>query len=247
VTKVSTSLPFLSAFAGIKGLAIGDDKFIIGNEKYSGYIGIAFVYDFTGSEIFTNQHNDTSSSDNFGFAVDIADGFIVAGAYTKGSYGAAYIFTDTGTQMARLDPVNETVNMYFGHSVGVSNDKVVVGAPLYTGQRGAVYVYSINGSFLFMIDGASNTVAGDRFGWSVDISDAQNKIIVGAPFHDSFGLSSGAVYIFQTDGTEIQQRYGSYAHQQFGEKVAISDSKAVVGTKHDNQYLGVGAGGIWLM
>ena len=52
------------------------------------------------------------------------------------------------------------------------------------------------------------------FGKAVDISDAQNKFIIGAPKNHSFYFgNSGVVYIFDaSDGTELKQYYGSYFH-----------------------------------
>jgi len=56
--------------------------------------------------------------------------------------------------------------------------------------------------------------ASNIFGKAVDISDAPNKFIKGAPKYHSFYFgNSGVLYIFDaTDGTELKQYYGSHFH-----------------------------------
>ena len=249
VTKTTTSIIFPASQAGASGLAMDANFYVVGMPLYLTNSGLVFVYDLTGTELFTIQNNDNAINDYFGWDLDIADGYIVVGAYGNSGVGAAYIFTDTtGTQMAKLNPVNPTSNMRFGYSVGVSNGKVVVGAPKHNGQ-GAVYVYSINGSFLFMIAGASDTLAGDDFGWAVDISDAQNQIIVGAPMYNTPTLvNCGAVYIFDaTSGAELKRYYGTKSNHNYGLEVAISDTIAVVGTIKDSGFNGAQTGGMFLL
>ncbi len=120
-------------------------------------------------------------------------------------------------------------------------------------QSGAAYVFVRNGSnwtqqaYLK----ASNTGAGDEFGWSVAISG--DTIVVGAPFEDSNATgvngnqnnnvaSSGAAYVFVRIGTNwFQQAYlkasntggplpGDSAGDTFGWSVAVSDDTIVVST-----------------
>src|SRR5690606_19475603 len=43
---------------------------------------------------------------------------------------------------------------------------------------------------------ASNTSAGDSFGWALALSDDGNTLAVGAPFENSSATDSGAVYVF---------------------------------------------------
>ncbi|MCC6303186.1 MAG: FG-GAP repeat protein, partial [Gammaproteobacteria bacterium] len=92
---------------------------------------------------------------------------------------------------------------------------------------------------------ASNTGAGDRFGFTLDLSDAGDILVVGAPFEDSdaggvfqtlpHGVEdndtagdSGAAYVFVRDGDAIwnQQAYvkasNTEAGDGFGTAVAVS-------------------------
>ena len=105
-----------------------------------------------------------------------------------------------------------TVNSNFGWSVAYAGDidndnydDVIVGAPGYSSNKGAAYIYKGGSSMDSAVDvtfiGAEN---GDNFGYSVayagDInSDSYSDVIIGAPFSDGSGgtkSDSGAVYIF---------------------------------------------------
>ena len=68
---------------------------------------------------------------------------------------------------------------------------------------------------------------GDLFGKAVDISDAQNKIIVGIPQNHSYYFGNrDAVYIFDAnDGTELNLYYGVQTKHQCSLEVTISVKK----------------------
>lgn len=71
---------------------------------------------------------------------------------------------------------------------------------------------------------ASNTGAGDSFGYSVAIADDGDTVAVGAPFEDGLG----AVYVFErvAEGVWVQQAYvkatQGEANDQFGLSIALS-------------------------
>ncbi|HWN95924.1 MAG TPA: FG-GAP repeat protein, partial [Methylomirabilota bacterium] len=114
------------------------------------------------------------------------------------NFGAAYVFVRTGTnwiQQAYLKASNAGSNDLFGWSVAISGDTVVVGADFEssnaTGVNGDQSDNSASGAgaaYVFVRDGtnwsqqaylkASNTGAGDIFGFSVAISG--ETIVIGA-------------------------------------------------------------------
>jgi hypothetical protein len=119
--------------------------------------------------------------------------------------GAAYVFVRDGTswaQQAYLKASNAESGDYFGFSVSISGNTIVVGAyqedSNATGVNGTQNNDSSNSfnsgaAYVFVREGtswtqqaylkASNTEAGDVFGYSVSISE--NTIVVGAHFEDS--------------------------------------------------------------
>ena len=169
-------------------------------------------------------------------------------------------------QQAYLKASNTDAGDYFGLSVAVSGETLVVGAPGEASNAkgingnqanndalnaGAVYVFVRSGdtwrqqAYLK----ASNSGAGDRFGWSVAISGA--TIVVGAPLESSDAKrvngnqtnddahSSGATYVFvRSKGKWHQQAYlkasNSGPGDKFGWSVAMSGRTIVVGTPSES-------------
>ncbi len=87
---------------------------------------------------------------------------------------------------------------------------------------------------------ASDAAAGDEFGFTVSIDG--DTAVVGAPFNDDAGSSSGSAYIFQQDPAdpdawvEIRILLADFpaAGDQFGYSVSISGDFAIVGAKGDD-------------
>ncbi|HSH28224.1 MAG TPA: hyalin, partial [Wenzhouxiangella sp.] len=140
--------------------------------------------------------------------------------------GAAYVFVRSGStwsQQAYLKASNTDAYDYFGWSVAVDGDTVVVGASgedsnatgvdgnqsdNSTSNAGAAYVFVRSGSTWSQQAylKASNTDAGDGFGWSVALEG--DTVVVGAYGEDSNATgvdgnqsdnsagSAGAAYVF---------------------------------------------------
>ena len=178
--------------------------------------------------------------------------------------GAAYVFVRTGTtwsQEAYLKASNTGAGDLFGWSVSASGDTVVVGAfeegSNATGvngnqnndlalQSGAAYVFVRNGTTWSQEAylKASNTEAGDNFGYSIAVSD--DTMAVGTVFEDSAATGvngnqgdnsanyAGAVYTFVRNGTSwSQQAYlkasNTDAEDLFGYTLSLSGETLVVG------------------
>ena len=177
-------------------------------------------------------------------------------------FGAAYVFVRSGStwsQQAYLKAGNTGKYDAFGISVAIAGDTVVVGAfgegSLTTGVNslpnelasgsGAAYVFVRSGSTWSQQAylKASNTGAGDNFGFSVAV--AGDTIIIGAPGDDSSttGVNSvsnearkgsGAAYVFIRSGsTWNQQAYlkasNTGADDFFGTSVAVSGNTVISG------------------
>jgi hypothetical protein len=190
--------------------------------------------------------------------------------------GAAYVFTRSGStwsQQAYLKASNTDAGDRFGAAVAVSGDTLVVGAwkesSNATGvggnqadnsasQAGAAYVFTRSGSTwsqqAYMK--ASNTDAGDNFGYAVAISG--DTLVVGAPGEsssatgvggdqaDNSAAVAGAAYLFTRSGTTwTQEAYvkasNTDPNDAFGETVAISDDTlAVAALGESSDATGVG-------
>lgn len=178
--------------------------------------------------------------------------------------GAVYVFAWNGaswTQQAYLKASNTGAFDRFGYSLTLSGDTLAVGA-LSEGSRatgingngadngatdsGAVYVFQRTAGVWAQqaYIKASNTDAGDFFGYSVALSG--DTLAVGAPLESSnatgingnqannSAMYSGAVYVFaRTAGVWAQQAYikasNTDSQDQFGSSVALSGDTLAVG------------------
>jgi hypothetical protein len=178
--------------------------------------------------------------------------------------GAAYVFVRSGTtwsQQAYVKASNTGANDFFGSAVAISGDTIVLAALLEdsiaTGingdqsnnsapDSGAAYVFVRSGTTWSQQAylKASNTGAGDQFGYSVAVSG--DTVVVGALWEDSnttgvngdqsnnSAPNAGAVYVFARSGTTwSQQAYvkasNTGVNDSFGHSVSVSGCTAIVG------------------
>ena len=196
--------------------------------------------------------------------------------------GAVYVFTrsSTGTwkEQAYIKASNTDAHDQFGYSVSLSDDgnSLAVGAinedsnakgidgaqdNNSTSNSGAVYVFTRSGEDWTQqaYIKASNSGAGDQFGFSVSLSGNGHTLAVGARHEDSNStgvggvdnnnsINTGAVYVFTRNGTDwSQQAYikasNSGAGDQFGFFVSLSEdghTLAVAAVDEDSNATGVG-------
>lgn len=200
--------------------------------------------------------NDGASGDQFGSSVAISGNTAVVGAYyDNGKIGSAYVFRDNGAgdwmQIAKLTADDGAANDEFGNSVAVFGNTVLVGAHLDSnaggGAAGAVYVFQDNGDTWSQVDKlmAADGSVFKQFGSSVSLSS--NTALIGASGDGTFGLLSGAAYVFQRDGLLVWQQMDKLtasdgnAGDLFGSSVALSGNTAVVGASAESDG-GAGAG-----
>ncbi|MCM3870756.1 MAG: FG-GAP-like repeat-containing protein [Pyrinomonadaceae bacterium] len=187
----------------------------------------------------------------FGNAVAISGNTMVVGARfdstTASQAGAAFVYVLNGTtwtQQAKLLANDGATLDKFGQSVAISGDTIVVGAyqddsPLSNG--GSAYVFVRNGTTWTQQQKltATDGTADDEFGNAVAI--VSDTLVIGAHFADlPSNSAAGAAYRFTRSGTvwtEVQKLTPSGATlggNQFGESLAVSGDKLVVGSDHDD-------------
>ena len=168
--------------------------------------GSAYIFQRTADgwvQVAELLPDEIESGDGFGWSVSISGQTAVIGTGSARSAVGAYVFqeTDSGwAQVAELSPA-EGRPIGFGQSVSIDGTTVIVGA-LDDPQRGV----SAGSAFVFQAAGGGweeiakllpgDVHAGDRFGWSVAISD--DLAIVGAGYAaNPAGTKSGAAYVFR--------------------------------------------------
>ena len=212
---------------------------------------------------------NTSAGAKFGFSVATSGDILVSGSPAQGANaGAAYVFVRNGTnwnQGAYLKASNAEAGDSFGYSVSVSGNTVVVGAPSedsnstrVNGNGGNNLALNSGAAYVFVRSGtnwsqeaylkASNTGAGDLFGWSVAVSG--DTVVIGAQGETSNATGvngnqagnsetyAGAAYVFVRSGTNwSQQAYlkasNTGAGDRFGWSLAVAGDTVLVGAPYE--------------
>ena len=207
----------LTAADTASGDLFGRSVAIDGNTIVVGTSNADAVYVFrttdggaTYDELAKLTASDAAEGDWFGLHSVAIDGDTIV--VSAGGGQAAYVFrtTDGGVtygQVAKLTADDAAADDEFGRSVAIDGDTVVIGS-LYDDDGGS---YSGAAHVFRTTDGgatydelakltASDAAEGDRFGWSVAIDGG--TIVVGTPYDDDAGLTSGSAYVFSGAGSE---------------------------------------------
>lgn len=165
--------------------------------------GSAYVFDaLTGQQRFKLRAADGAAGDLFGFSLAAHGHLLAVGAPfddDRGAdSGAVYLFdTRTGQQLAKFTPADGAAGDRFGWSVGLTAERLTVGAPLddeAAVDAGAVYVFDIATGAQLAKRVASDALGGDAVGSTLAI--AGDTVVAGAQTGDD----AGAVVVFSLDG-----------------------------------------------
>lgn len=189
------------------------------------------------------------TSDRFGWACDVSgDTMVITSLFGDGASpvsGKAYVFERSGsvwTETQIIEPLDGETSDWFGRSVSIEGDTMVFGIPQDDdngSDSGSVWVWAYNG-LVWIPQGkllANDGVAGDNFGQSVSLSG--DTIVVGAPFDDDSGSSTGSAYVFTRIGTTWTQQSKLTASDgdtgdSFGYSVACDGDRALIGSYRAN-------------
>ena len=224
-------------------IAIGHGRIVVGAPNANSGQGNAYIFDLSGNQLGIITASDSSTTaDDFGRRVAIGNEKIVIGDYGNdpgggananalNAAGAAYIYDLDGSNEIKITASDGIGGDNFGDAVAVGSNRVVVGARRDGFDKGSVYVYDLSGTQLTKIT-ASDGQAGDNFGFSVAIES--NKIIVGSPLDDDNGSMSGALYVYDLDGTnESKITVINTADDQLARSVSAGLNKIVVGAPYE--------------
>jgi hypothetical protein len=217
--------------------------------------GAAYIFFFNGASWVQYQKltaSDGDGQDEFGYSVSISGNRAIVGAAydnvgSNAAQGSAYIFANGGIwfQQTKLTAPDGTGFATFGRSVGISGDKVIVGADLAPDDpkqelHGAAYMFLYTGGswqYLQKLTSVDLIPAGifpqpQHFGISVGISG--NYAVVGGPGI----LNSGRACVYAYSGTTWKRTRVLFASDgaeldQFGMCVSISGDYAIAGAYSD--------------
>ena len=220
-------------------VSISGDYAIVGafrNDDDGDLSGSAYVFLREGDEWTQQQKltaDDAAEEDLFGLSVSINGDYVIIGAYRNDddgeNSGSAYIFVRDGdewTQQQKLTADDAAANDEFGCSVSLSGDYAIVGASRDDDDAedsGSAYVFVFIGDEWIQqqkltADDADST---DAFGHSVSIDI--NHSIIGSPWNDDDGETSGSAYIY----TLVSEITVSHDELMFGE-VWVGESEELI-------------------
>ena len=222
-------------------VAVGSGRIVVGdgyNDVGSNIDqGTAHVFDLNGNVTrLWITASDGAAEDRFGTSVAVGSGRIVVGARLHDvgintNQGLAHVFDLNGNVIRSWITASDgAANDEFGTSVAVGSGRIVVTARLddvgINTNQGSAYIYDLDGNNEVKIT-ASDGSAYDYFGRSVAVG--HQKIVVGANQKDGAGISRGAAYIYDLDGTQVGILTGYASFDGFGRSVAVGCGKIVVG------------------
>jgi uncharacterized repeat protein (TIGR01451 family) len=203
---------------------------------------------------------DGRKGDEFGRSAAIDGDWLAVGAPFASGSGVVYLFHRNGegsawVQTSKITASDARLGDQFGLTLALSGDTLIVGAPNQVGNAGslsgAVYVFHRDGNVWTQEQklAASDAAPFDNFGFSLAIDGT--RIVVGAPFHDDAGRSSGEAYVFEWTGTTWSQTAkltagDAAAGDEFGSAVAASGDRLVVAARADDVAGKVDAGSAWV-
>lgn len=250
-------------FAGL-GLALDAGIVVVGvpaDDERGNDAGAAVVYELQGakgwSETATLLASDGTGATGAGGASAIFNNIAIVGAPSQWSGpGTATVFErgveGDWSETAVLSDGTGEFGTLFGYAVTVSEETVIVGARGLDGHTGRSFVFDrdtdgdwVESQVLITSDASS----GDRAGWSI-ASDA-DVAVIGAVFGDSGFSDAGSAYVFERNEVGVWAETAAVAADDgeygdhFGESVAVSGGRIVVGSVYDDD-LGNDSGGVYV-
>ena len=235
---------------------ISETTLIAGYTSYVGNAGGVFIMEYTGKKWELLQHfktPDNNTRDQYGHAVAIEGDIAVVSAYEHGGKkpvaggplgegpGLVYIYERGGKEFAeraQLKGDGIKNNDRFGYSVDLNGNTLIAGTPFHDEEKGAVYVYVLDGNKWKEQTKLQADDAGvkNRFGW--DCAIHENTIVVGAPLAAAPARLSGAAYVFKRQGDAWAQVAkvvpdDGDGGDGFGVSVDVSKSRIIVGANKD--------------
>ncbi|NNE02814.1 MAG: T9SS type A sorting domain-containing protein [Eudoraea sp.] len=215
----------------ILGLSLDEDgtRVAIGTPLYDGVRGKVVVYSYNGSDwIQTGQEIIGETPTDFtGFSIDLnaSGNRLIVGSFTHNvNQGRTVVYDYNGTNWVQVgSTIFGSGPSDSGRSVSISDSGTViaVGEPGTNNSTGRVRTYDFDGNdWIIKGQALSGLEEGSQFGFSLDINDGGDRIVVGSLKYQ------GSIRMFEFDGNSWnplgQVVYGDVMDDHLGEFVSIS-------------------------
>ncbi|PNW29222.1 T9SS type A sorting domain-containing protein [Formosa algae] len=226
-------------------IAVGTPQFDVGSDSNNGLIR---VYDWDGED-WVQLGGDLvgDEGDFYGMYVDFSkDGnrMVTGSRFGENEFGnktgdiKVYDWSGTAWGQVGSDLAATYEFTYFGQYCKISADgtRIVAAGYGHNSDRGIVKVYDWDGTDWSESFSKEGVDADEWYGYSVDLSDDGNILVVGNPYSTQAGSSSGRVFIYAYDGEEWSQ---------IGDTINGDTEWAITGAavsiSGDGQYVAVGS------
>lgn len=155
------------------------------------------------------------------------------------------IFGADITEIAKLTASDGAPYDIFGSAVDIEGDYLFVGAHVDDDHKGSVYIFKYNGSQWIQ---DIKIIAPDRdaYEWQCfggEVEAQGNRVLIGAYYNDDNGYASGAVYVYERNGSLWSQKTKLMASDGcwwdlFGASLALDGDYAVIGAPGDDSDIG---------
>ncbi len=217
-------------------VAVAGRRAVLGVPSYNGSQGIIYQYRLgtAWKKMAQLTVSGIGPGDSFGASIAYTGNNVVIGSPGRNTEEGAvyYVYHSDGIwgQIGGLTDPSPVIGGHFGAAVGLSGERVVVGAPGTT-TSGKTYigraiggVWTITNTLL-----PPSSASDDRFGTSVAVLG--NHVLVGAPGTSS---GAGAAYLFTFTGgtwnrTRTLTEASPVAGDGFGTSVAFTDTGFAIG------------------
>lgn len=209
--------------------------------------GMVRIYEYISNQwqqVGVNLYG-SNAYDNFGSSVKLSpSGNVLAigspgNDFNGNNSGSVKVFNRIGNSYFQMGQTlyGTFSNDMFGTSVSVNDFYLCIGSPNYftSTLSGSVNVYNYSSGIWIQVGTTINGEnQGDMFGWSVDINNLGNRIVVGAIRNDgNLQLDCGHVRVFENLAgvwTQIGQDInGLNNNDEFGYSVSINNIGDVIG------------------
>lgn len=231
------------------------DFVLIGAPGYAldAALGSVYLFEYNGLDwnqtlTFTNSAGNLGNE--FGNSVSFnADHVFIStltGLIQNGVTGGVVVFnhgTGSWLEQTRLLP-DPGVHDFdeFAQSLSLSGNRALIGAPGNDDNEynsGAAYLYDYDGQFWHQTAQLTATLGAEyaAFGFAVSLSG--DRALMGAPYETVNGIDTGAVYVFDFDGSHWNQTAkltasDGAANDVFGYAVSLQGNRAVMGAYQDD-------------
>lgn len=227
------------------------------NENY----GAAFVFELNNGVwtekqklLYSDQVNWNYAG--FGYDVSISNNTAVIGQPFHDYYtGSAVIFNYDGTQwieQALIIPDDGENYDYFGRNVAIYGNSVVITNERTNQDYGYTYIYQNDGTDwnkTAQIMPSDSNQYGANCGSAISIWE--NQMLIGCPYGEASGTSSGAVYKyeFMNESWQLVERITqdnpSYYSDQFGQSVLNNEKHIMIGAPNSDTF-GTNSGSVYI-